>query len=369
MNHRERLLALLAGQTPDRVPWLADLDYWACAMERRGEVPPDYRRSPAYLDLHRELGVGFYLQGYWPFRAVYAGEVQVETRQEGNQRCTTITTPVGAIHERWTYLPESFAEAPTEFFVKTPADLAVLRDVYERTRYEPDVAELERRRPLLTDLGVLLAYLPRSPFMEMLTSLVGIRKMVELWVDIPQEFEDTLALMEEKHDQAAAIALASPAECLMIPENLSSEVVGKRFYRRFLFPYESRWVRRIREAGKYSFIHMDGTLRGLIGEAAAVGFDVIEAVTPAPVGDLTFPEMRQVAGPGPILWGGVPGVYFTDLVDDAEFDRHVCQVLDFMVRDRRCVLGVADQVPPGGLRRRIARVAELVEQFGKYPED
>jgi hypothetical protein len=30
------------------------------------------------------------------------------------------------------------------------------------------------------------------------------------------------------------------------------------------------------------------------------------------------------------------------------------------------VLGVADQVPPDGLERRVKRVAELVEEFGKY---
>ena len=366
MNHRERVLALLGGRTSDRVPWLADLDYWAYAMERRGEVPPDYRRSQAYLDLHRDLGIGFYLQGYWPFRTIYDPTIQVDNHQDGNLRRTTIATPHGSLSTLWMYLPESFAEAPTEFYVKDLADLAVLRYVYEHTSYEPDYAELERRQPLLADLGVLLAYLPRSPFMEMVTSLVGIRKMVELWVDFPQEFEDTLRLMEEKHDQAAAIALASPAECLMIPENLSSEVVGKRFYQRFLYPYECRWVGRIREADKFSFIHMDGTLRGLIGEVASAGFDVIEAATPSPVGDLTFAEMRQISGPHPILWGGVPGVYFTGLVDDVEFDRHVREVLASMTRDRRCVLGVADQVPPGGLRRRIARVAELVEKYGMY---
>jgi hypothetical protein len=59
-------------------------------------------------------------------------------------------------------------------------------------------------------------------------------------------------------------------------------------------------------------------------------------------------------------------LYFTDLVDEAEFDRLVIDVLAVMRRQPRYVLGVADQVPPGGLRRRVARVAELVEKYGKY---
>ncbi len=47
-------------------------------------------------------------------------------------------------------------------------------------------------------------------------------------------------------------------------------------------------------------------------------------------------------------------------------DRHVRQVLAVMVREPRYVLGVADQVPPNGLRWRVARVAELAERYGRY---
>ena len=226
--------------------------------------------------------------------------------------------------------------------------------------------ELLRRKALIGDQGVLLAYLPRSPLMQLIVEMAGIEVITELWADAPRELEETLRLMEYSHDQAAAIALASPAECLMIPENLSSEMVGRRFYEQYLRGYEQKWIERIRQAGKYSFIHMDGTLRGLLRQVSSVGFDVVEAVTPAPVGDLSFEEMRQWAGPQQILWGGLPGIYFTNLVSDAEFERFVRQALTVLTRQPNAVLGVADQVPPGGLRRRVARVAELVERYGAY---
>jgi uroporphyrinogen-III decarboxylase len=366
MNNRERILKLLAGQKPDRVPWFGDLDYWANAMEQRGDLPPGFTRSRAYFDLNRELGVGFYLQGYFPFKTVYDFNVNYEKRWVGNARHERISTPVGTLTSRWEYLPESFSEAPVEHFVKCVADLATLRYVYEHTAYLPDYDELARRQPFVGDNGVLLVYLQRSPFMQMVTELVGIVTIVQLYVDAPDELDATLRLMEHSHDAANAIALNAPADCYMIPENLSSEVVGRRFYERYLRPYETGWVQRIREAGKYSFIHMDGTLKGLLREVASVGFDVVEAATPAPVGDLTFEQMRQLAGPAQILWGGIPGIYFTDLVDDAEFERLVRDILGMMTREPRYVLGVADQVPPGGLRRRVGRVAELVQQYGAY---
>ena len=207
---------------------------------------------------------------------------------------------------------------------------------------------------MVGEKGVILAYLPRSPFMEMVTTLVGIRTIVKLWMDAPLELQETLRLMETKHNQAAEIALNSPAECLMIPENLSSEVVGKRFYEWFLRGYECRWVERIRQAGKVSFIHMDGTLRGLLKEVLLGGFRCDRSRYSRAGGR---PEFRADARPGraaghPV--GRVPGLYFTDLVDDAEFDRLVIQVLSVMRREPLYVLGVADQVPPGGLRLRVA---------------
>jgi hypothetical protein len=40
-------------------------------------------------------------------------------------------------------------------------------------------------------------------------------------------------------------------------------------------------------------------------------------------------------------------------------------VINVMKREPRYVLGVADQVPPDGLERRIKRVGQLVEKYGR----
>ncbi len=119
--------------------------------------------------------------------------------------------------------------------------------------------------------------------------------------------------------------------------------------------------------GIYSFIHIDGTLKGLLKQEASTGFDVLEALTPDPVGDLAIEEWATyVDKPDTILWGGIPGVYFTPVISDQEFDRHIRAVLDVMKSEPRYVLGVADQVPPDGMESRVRRVAELVDKYGEY---
>ena len=73
MTERKRVLTLLAGGRPDRVPWFGDLDYWATSLIGRGLKPAGFKESDAYIDWHRDLRVGFYLQGYFPFKTIVKG--------------------------------------------------------------------------------------------------------------------------------------------------------------------------------------------------------------------------------------------------------------------------------------------------------
>jgi len=143
-------------------------------------------------------------------------------------------------------------------------------------------------------------------------------------IDEEEEFAALLDGIEEKFDQACEIVVNSPAECIMIPENISSECVAS-FYQPYMKRYHKKWTDRIREAGKYSFVHQDGTLRGLISQLSKEsGFDVIEAVTPLPIGDVAIEEVGSLVDDKTIIWGGIPGGMFVESVmSDEAFDAHV----------------------------------------------
>ena len=118
---------------------------------------------------------------------------------------------------------------------------------------------------------------------------------------------------------------------------------------------------------KLAVFDLDGTLKGLLRQECGVGLSFIEAMTPAPVGDLAVEEWAGFVGTtDTVFWGGLPGGFFTPLVSDKVFDMHVRQALSVMRTASRYVLGVADQVPPGGLESRVRRVRELVEEDGAY---
>lgn len=366
MTHRERLLTIFRGEQPDQVPWFGDLDYWANSLIRRGLKPAGFVLSDDYLKWHRDLGVGFYLQGYFPYKQVLKG---CETRDwyEGNRHYREIGTPVGSVRECWEYIPTSFSEGPVEHFLKTAGDIPVMKYIYENTGFEPDYDIAQLRKKQVGDQGVVLCYLPKSPFMHLMALEAGVEAVTMSALTSPDEFSELLSIMKHAFDKAARIAVDSPAEVLMIPENLSSEMVGPDLFELYMKDYQVEWTGKIREAGKYSYIHIDGTLRGLLEHESKVGFTVLEALTPHPVGDVKWDDVEELAGESDsILWGGIPGSYFTACVDDDEFDRHVIHLLGIMTEKPRFVLGVADQVPPDGLERRVKRVGELVDKYGHY---
>jgi uroporphyrinogen-III decarboxylase len=366
MTPRERILTILNGKQPDQVPWFGDLDYWANSLIKRGLKPEGFTRSDDYIRWHRDLGVGFYLQGYFPYKQIISN-CTIKEWYEGQRHYREIGTPSGTVRECWEYIPTSFSEGPIEHFMKSEADIPAMKHIYRNTRFEPDYDFAARRLEQVGDQGIVLCYLPKSPFMHLLALEAGVMAVTLSAFMCPEDFADLLDIMKQAFDQAARIAVDSPAEVLMIPENLSAEMVGPDFFHQYMRGYQTEWTRKIAEAGKYSFIHMDGTLGGLLQQEAAAGFTVLEALTPHPVGDLRMEELAAVAGDSKsILWGGIPGVYFTASVSEEEFDRHVKAVLAVMTREPRYVLGVADQVPPDALEARVRKVAGLVDQFGHY---
>ena len=343
MNERERVLAILNGQTPDVIPWYADLDYWMAYMNTENLMEEKYKDDGIY-QLSRDLGAGFYLQGFFPFREIDDYDEQIVE----------------------SLLPEAYCWAWPVHFVKSWRDLKPLRYMFEHTHYEPDYQLAADRYDLIGDNGIVLCYLPRSPFMVTTVLLAGITTVSYSIADAPEEFDETMAVMTQNLDIASEIAVNSPAECLMIPDNISSEVVGKRLYHKYVRPFHEKWVKRIRDAGKISTVHVDGTLKGLVREISEVGFDFLEALTHHPVGDIPMEDLKNWVDEKTIIWGGIPGVYFSDVISDEDFDAFVIQILETMTSEPRYVLGVADQVPPHSRWERIARVRTLVEMYGRY---
>lgn len=384
---RENLLKLLKGSMPEGLPWFSDLTYWHFAMAQKHELEKKYLGFAGLLNLHRDLETGFYLQGYEPyiprykncevyeverqigsedFASLYHGSKIIKSEKDNNNIIRKIVTKKGKIDEEWQYSLQTFSWAPTKYLINSIEDLKVFKYWVENTSYVPDYERAYMVKELVGDIGCVLCYQPRSPFMQLIVLFSGISNVVNLMMEDGKLFAETIEVLKSKSDEAAEIVLRSPAEFIMIPENLSSEMVGKKFYEEYLRQYETEWCSKIKSNGKYSFIHMDGSLKGLLKEVSSAGFSVIEAMTPAPVGDLEVSEFDNYIRGDTVMWGGLPGALFIPSFDDEKFEEFVVQVIKIMVLNPRYVLGIGDQLPPDGIIERVKVVSELVNKYGVY---
>lgn len=378
MGRRDDVIKVLSGKKPEYVPWFGDLDYWLNYLRDEKLIPEKYltmgnsgkKVSGGLYDeglqaFHKDLGVGFYLQGDFPFRTIYHN-VDTEIIETDKYKVTKYHTPLGTLQETWKYMEETYCFAPVEHLIKTAEDMKAFRYLYENVEYEPDYDLTEKRLKNVGDNGIVVMYTPKSPLMELVALKAGIETVVtELMAEEPEEFEELLECMEEKHTIAAQIAIDSPAEYIFVPENLSSETVGGSLYDNYLQDIHRDWNQRIHKAGKKSMVHLDGTLNPLLSKLSRNGFDVIEAVTPKPVGDIALEDLRKYVEKDTIIWGGFPSGFFADSFPEEEFDKWVKNALEIIKKDGRFVLGVADQIVPGTSLKRVRRVSELIQKYGK----
>ena len=73
MTKRERILTVLGRKKPDKLPWCADLSYWMNGLEKTGKLEDKYRGEEGLFRLHRDIGAGFYLQGFFPYKEIRDG--------------------------------------------------------------------------------------------------------------------------------------------------------------------------------------------------------------------------------------------------------------------------------------------------------
>lgn len=373
MTERERMLAIYRGETPDRVPFFLDLSHW---FYQKHGIPFDL--SVAHLEpewdliaYHKKVGAGFYVPNLNSYYDVaFPPDVIATTTKEmtpgGPEITWRIETPLGVIERKRRWQEASYSWNISQWGVRTAQDLRVLGYAYGRRQFTP---AWERYAPwvkALGDWGVVYMPIGYSAMGYILSYWMGVEGTMYATVDMPGVLHEVVDEINENVLACMDLVCQSPAEVIIMGDNFSSDVQPPRFFQEWSGPFYREAIRRIREAGKFSAVHIDGRLGGILGAFAGLGAACADAVTPAPMGDLTPLECRQEAGPGMILSGGVPPNLWIPEASDQEFRQGVLDWLDIRRLSPRIVANAGDQVPPGAPEYRIEMMRDLVDRYGRY---
>ena len=373
MNERDRLLAIYRGKTPDQVPFFLDLSHW---FYQRNGIPFDLAEphlEPEWdlIAYHREVQAGFYVPNLNSYYDVsFPQDVLATTRKkktpDGPEITWRIETPIGAIERARRWAASSYSWNVSRWGITTAQDLRVLAYALSRRQYRPAWERYTPWTDALGDLGVVYAPLGYSAIGHLLSYWMGVEKTIYATVDMPSVMAEVVDQINENLLVCVDMLCRGPAEVILLGDNLSSDVQPPNFFKKWSEPFYRRAVERIRDAGKFSAVHIDGRLQGLLGRFAKLGASCADAVTPAPMGDLTPQQCRAEAGPDMILSGGVPPNLWLPTVSDENFARAVLDWLATRKQSPRLVAGAGDQVPPGAPVYRIEMMRELVERHGRF---
>jgi hypothetical protein len=360
---RERLLAVFQGEAPDTLPWYADLSYWRSAHQSIGDLPERYAGEAGYLQLHRDHEVGFYLAYSAPY-AIHQDDASLSVTQErhGERLVTRYTSPSGTMEGEQVYLPESQTTAWTRYPVSEPRHLAIVRDFYAAREVVPAYDSWQHWDDLTGDQGLQMACIPRGGISSLLAEWCGVMNLVYVLADARAEVERTVSMMLEVNARIIDVLCDSPAPLVEFCDNLSGEVVTHLF-RAYQFDFYVEQNRKLHAAGKKTLTHVDGTLRGILPLVAAAGVDAAEAVTPEPCGDVAVRDLREVAGPDLILFGGMPGALFSPPFGADDIRRQVEDIFTHHRDYNHFVIGSADQIPPDANMELVRLVGSLCEQY------
>jgi uroporphyrinogen-III decarboxylase len=173
-------------------------------------------------------------------------------------------------------------------------------------------------------------------------------------------FDSLHNTMLKRYEELFAFAVEAPVDLLLFGDNITSDVVGEERYRNYCMPVYKRLKGLAGGTGKKLGVHMDGRLARLTEAIAESEFDIVEALTPPPMGDISVKEAREV-WPDKALW-----INFTSSVhlEKSEvIEAHTKQLLEEAGSKRGFAIGVTEDAPFEDLERSLAVITNVLRNY------
>jgi len=358
MTSRERWLAALDLRPVDRLP------YWPKILSTYAPNQVEPFRGMSRSELHAWIGSDECILEAPSCARELRSRTRIEVQEHADRRVRVYHTPAGdltAVDTLGTIGLGSGAVAyhPTEFPVKSLADIEAMRWVYADAQYEFDAAQYDQVRAMLARLGdggVVGSNVGTSPLMLWLEHLAGMVNGHLLLADYRAEVEALFAeihLANMRRLEAAADRL--PSDFAHVNENTSTTYHSPDQFRRYAKPQLQEYGRVLGAAGKRFVLHMCGKIKTLLPDIAEIPARAVEAMTTSPLGDTAFEDARAVCPDLCLIGGTYAGLW----LEPAEvIIETIGRSLDALPHRRGIVVTTAGEIAPGAKPETLKAVAE-----------
>lgn len=350
MNARDRVRAVLDGDTPDRIPQLIYSNFLP-----RGSFERRLRNMGVGLDVHCSV------------HKTDSPHVRQESRTEGDYEITDIITPMGNLRSK-SRINMTFQNPGgrwrVEHAVKSVEDLEVLNFMIEDMTYQPDHDNYARLESELGGDGVVTVGTSRTPLMHLIVYFLGYRTFAVMLHRHRKALDETVAIADRSFTEICSIVAESPAEIVWVPDNIDEVLMPANLFEKYCLPYYQKYTTILQKRGKKVISHMDGRLKSLKGLIGKTKLDAIEAFTPPPMGNLPISEARE-AWPGKVLWLNFPQVVFLETREKIrEFTLHLMKE---MGDGSGFIVGMTEDIHPDHYRKGMVALTSTLHRNGRLP--
>jgi uroporphyrinogen decarboxylase len=374
MTGRERILAAIRHEEPDRVPISPRVHAYLIAEYGDDSLATHLEKLPD-LDLMCIVpdGTVNYLESYPDEYDL--PEVRVDQRKYPEGEFTvverTFHTPAGDLSDR-TLVPPGLAiygvspnPIKTEYLIKGPEDLDALQ--YILCDINTDYDFLQDYEEQVGDRGVVMVCI-RGALDHNAGYARGMQDLMTDYYDDHPFFDDLLWIFHRRSMAQTKAALEGGAEFIFGSWYFNSLSVG---WSPSIF--ESVFVPQIREhvelthqyGARYDY-YDDGDLGGSMEMIARTGVDILETCTPPPVGDFDLAAAKRAIGDRTTLKGYVDLLYVMKHGSPELVTRTVREAMEIAKPGGGFIIGSSDSFREGTPAANLAAYFEACKKYGAY---
>jgi len=393
VTDRERILASIRGETPDRLAWVPRLEFWYRGRRRRGLLPEPVRD----LELHEvadRLGVGqyavvpdftvradpsdmidralgIYNLDVLPYRATLENVDRVVTRR-GCETIVEYHTPVGSIRTTAMMTDEMLDSGAsisyvTEYAIREPRDFEVVGHIFDNVKVEPCFEGYVAKQRQVGDRGIVVAFTSGTacPIHHIMKDLMPVEQFFLAMHDHPSAVARLAERIEPFFAAIKGCAAESPAEVVLLGGNYDDAITYPPLFEKYFVPPLRAYADDLHARGKYLMTHTDGENRKLLPLYRDAAFDVADSVCPYPMTSCPLDELLDAFAGQTTIWGGIPSILLCrDSATDSDFRSFIDTLLARYGRATRFVLGVSDMVTADAEWDRLQYVSDRVAEMG-----
>jgi uroporphyrinogen-III decarboxylase len=385
---RDRVMAVLEGEKPDRLPFIDRLELWYTSRSRVGTLPEELV-GMSLNEVHQAVGIGqqkFLFPYSLKLRGVevissFEGETvyreidpvvdtfptmsELVKQDEVGVTAVELITPIGTLTLRHEVLGHMVVTGShpylTEHPLKGESDCRTLEYILERAEYVPQYERLHREQTEIGDTGFVVPLVARIPFQQVLIDYLGEVPLFYALYDDPSFVQRLMGLLDQQLVDILNRLADLPVPYIEFPDNLHGPMTNPRLFSEYCLPYYQRYADILHGQDKKAGSHTDGDVKSLLGLLTESGLDVCESFSPAPLTECTFEEAWHAWCARPIIWGGIPSPILEERTSETEFRNHV-ELLLQTIGDRPIILGVGDMVMGNNLIERVRYIAGRIEE-------